>query len=404
MGTKGRPLRTTRQVSNLQARPGWYRIRAQAGGPAQVSIYDEIGMLGVSADALLRDLAGIDGDIELHLNSPGGDVFDGIAIYNTLKQRPGVVAVVVDGLAASAASFIAQAASPGHLAMAPHSQMMIHDGFGMAIGNAADMRQMAGLLDKASDNISRIYADRSGKPADYWRGKMREETWLDDHEAVAEGLADSIVGQDPPVRNAWDLSVYLNAPGARNASGREMHGDHEAMDPDGDGDYDCCADGDTDHDYVMPDGSPGPKAAPSNRLDDGQVCPRCSACDYYNEPGSRFCAMCAASVLNVSKPHGDVPYADPGYLDADGEQVSKSGKEGVARYPVDAEHVQAAWSYINQEDNASQYTAEQLASIKKKIKSAMAEHGHEVSGDGPGNASEVGIWNHLVTALEGSAE
>ena len=78
---------------------------------------------------------------------------------------------------------------------------------------------------------------------------------------------------------------------------------------------------------------------------------------------------------NIKKPHGDVPYADPGYLDADGEQVSKSGNEGVARYPVDEEHVQAAWSYINQEKNASQYTAEQLSAIKGRIKSAMKKFG-----------------------------
>jgi ATP-dependent Clp endopeptidase proteolytic subunit ClpP len=284
-----RPLRTTRSnVTNLQQRPGWYQIKAQAAGPARVDIYDEIGFMAVSADSFIRDVAAISGDIELHLNSPGGDVFDGIAIYNNLRQRPGRVSVVVDGLAASAASFIAQAASPGCLAMAPHSQMMIHDGFGMAIGNAADMRQMAGLLDKASDNIAGIYADRSGKPAAYWRDKMRAETWLDDHEAVAEGLADHVLGQEQP-QNAWDLSVYLNAPVVVNAdgnhapmtgihthahpaygtAGHEAHEhshdgdashDHEHYDPDHDGDDDASAAGDTDHDYVLPDGKPGPKA------------------------------------------------------------------------------------------------------------------------------------------------
>lgn len=279
-----RPMRTTRRTNLQQGRPGWYRIKAQATGPAQVTIYDEIGFLGVSADAFMRELAQIPGDIELHLNSPGGDVFDGIAIFNQLKQRPGVVSVVVDGLAASAASFIAQAASPGHLAMAPHSQLMIHDGFGMSIGNAADMREMADLLDKTSDNIAGIYADRTGKPAAYWRDKMRAETWLDDREAVAEGLADYVLGQEP-VRNGWDLSVYLHP---RNADGNHApmtgthshshpdgsggdhshehmhdgdaaHYDHE-HDPDGDGDDDTSAAGDTDHDYVLPDGKPGPKA------------------------------------------------------------------------------------------------------------------------------------------------
>ena len=80
-------------------------------------------------------------------------------------------------------------------------------------------------------------------------------------------------------------------------------------------------------------------------------------------------------------PYGDVPYADPGYLDADGNQASKSGKPGVKRYPVDAEHVQAAWSYINQQKNAGQYTSSQLSHIRGAIQSAMKTHGHDVSGD-----------------------
>lgn len=81
----------------------------------------------------------------------------------------------------------------------------------------------------------------------------------------------------------------------------------------------------------------------------------------------------------ATAPYGDVPYADPGYLDADGNQASKSGKPGVKRYPLDAGRVMAAWSYINQARNASQYTAEQLSAIKGRIRSAMKQHGHQVS-------------------------
>ena len=206
-----RPFRTTRRLTNLsQGRPSWYRIQAKANGAARIDIYDEIGFMAVSAQDFSRDLSEITGDIELHLNSPGGDVFDAIAIFSQLKQRPGNVAVVVDGLAASAASFIAQAASPGLLAMAPHSQMMIHDGFGLAIGNAADMRDMADLLDRASDNIAGIYASRSGVPASVWRDAMRTETWYSDQEAVDARLADTILGQEP-VTNSWDLSVFQNS-------------------------------------------------------------------------------------------------------------------------------------------------------------------------------------------------
>src|SRR5258707_7796083 len=83
--------------------------------------------------------------------------------------------------------------------------------------------------------------------------------------------------------------------------------------------------------------------------------------------------------MATKKPYGDVSYADPGYLDADGNQVSKSGKPGVARYPLSADKVMAAWSYINQEKNAGQYTPAQLSAIKGRIKAAMAKFGHKVS-------------------------
>jgi phage head maturation protease len=82
-----------------------------------------------------------------------------------------------------------------------------------------------------------------------------------------------------------------------------------------------------------------------------------------------------------SKPYGDVSYADPGYLDADGNQVSKSGKTPKKRYPLTADKVMAAWSYINQAKNAAQYTQEQLAAIKGRIKAAMKKFGHDVTDD-----------------------
>lgn len=250
---ESRPFRTTRRLQNLTStRPGWYRVENKTAGPAQITIYDEIGMLGVSADNFLREVSEIKGDVELHVNSPGGDIFDGIAIYNSLRQRQGDVSVVIDGLAASAASFISQAASPGKLKMAPHSQMMLHNGFGMVIGDANDLRKTADLLDKATQNIASIYAERSGKSVEYWRGVMNEETWYDDHEAVAEGLADGILGQDPP-RNAWDLSVFRNAVSddddddADDNGGWVQRDGKWVFDPDDDGDDDYQASTDSDH-------------------------------------------------------------------------------------------------------------------------------------------------------------
>lgn len=241
-----RPLRSTRRLQNMAAQlPKWWNItnKTDMGQPSLVSIYDEIGMLGVSAGDFLAELAGVNGDLDVHINSPGGDVFDAIAIYNTLKARKGTVSVTIDGLAASAASFIAQAATPGHLEMAPFAKMMIHDGFAMGIGNAADMRNLAKQLDDASDNIAAIYAERTGKPAAYWRAKMKEETWYSDTEAVADGLADRVRGNDE-VKNKWDLSVYAKKKAA------------VPFDPDKDGDDDSTPEGDTDHDF-----QPKPKKA-----------------------------------------------------------------------------------------------------------------------------------------------
>jgi HK97 family phage prohead protease len=103
---------------------------------------------------------------------------------------------------------------------------------------------------------------------------------------------------------------------------------------------------------------------------------------------------------NAKEPYGPVDYADPGYLDADGNQASKSGKPGVKRYPIDAGRVMAAWSYINQEKNAAQYTPEQLAAIKGRIKAAMAKHGHDVS---QSNSASAGNWLDRSVPFELSA-
>ena len=225
-----RPLRSTRRLQNLTSTlPKWYSITNSADGlPTQISIYDEVGLFGVSAGSFLADLKGVNGDIELHINSPGGDVFDGISIFNQLKQRAGTVAVIVDGLAASAASFIAQAASPGKLQIAPHAQMMVHNGFSMAIGDAADLRQTADLLDQITNEIASIYAERTGKPVDFWLAKMAAETWYTDKLAVADGLADSILGQEPAASASWDLSVYAHGTAVVNADGNHgpMKGEH----------------------------------------------------------------------------------------------------------------------------------------------------------------------------------
>jgi ATP-dependent Clp endopeptidase proteolytic subunit ClpP len=256
-----RPLRSTRRLANLSGRPGWYSIKnqAEAATPVLVHIYDEIGFWGVSAADFIKDLLQNDGDIELHINSPGGDIFDGVAIYNTLKQRSGLVEVVIDGLAASAASFIAQAATPEMLFVAPHAQMMIHDGFAMAIGNAKDLRETAELLDKTSDNIAAIYAERTGRDQSYWRERMRAETWYSDQEAVDSGLADGIKGAAGPT-NGWNLGIFNHYRPLGASSHPPFDGNHNHSHPAfGHGNADDHAhdhdhNNDADHDHHENDG------------------------------------------------------------------------------------------------------------------------------------------------------
>lgn len=220
------PVRAQMALSALEAwqppeqpgKRGWYRIANSGDGPAQVNIFDEISWFGVTAEAFCSDLAGVTGPVEVHINSPGGDAFDGITIYNALRAR-GDVTTVVDGLAASAASIIAMAGT--ERVASPGSMMMIHDALAMTVGNAADHAETARLLDKVSDNIASVYEAATGKPAASWRDTMRDEGWYTAAEAVGSGLMTSLGqpgGEDGADQDAgWDTSVFAAWQAARPA-------------------------------------------------------------------------------------------------------------------------------------------------------------------------------------------
>lgn len=195
----------------------WYRITA-AADRAEVFIYDFIDDFGVNANDFVRDLRTVDASvIDLHINSGGGHVFDAVAIYSALRNHPARVDVFVDGIAASAASFIAQAGDT--IAIEKPAKMMIHDAAGLVIGNAADMREFADLLDDLSDTIAGIYADRAGGTVAKWREAMRAETWYGAAEAVKAGLADR-VANDGKATVPEDRSSQLIRARARVALGR----------------------------------------------------------------------------------------------------------------------------------------------------------------------------------------
>lgn len=194
------------------------QVKAQDAGPTLLHMYDEIGWFGVWPADVVAALDGIKGDVEVHVNSPGGNVFDGLAIYAALKERKGGVGVVVDGLAASAASFIAMAAAPGRLEVAPNGTMMIHDAWGMCVGDAKDMADTAAVLEQQSQNIASIYASRGGLTAPEYRDLMRAETWAVGQEAVDLRLADRIrqsVPDGTPAlapAAAWQVTIMAAAP------------------------------------------------------------------------------------------------------------------------------------------------------------------------------------------------
>lgn len=180
------------RIRSMVARSGsWYEVRA-AADVATIRIYDEISYFGVTADDFARDLEAISAPrIEVQINSPGGNVFDGLAIYNALRLHPAHVTTRVDGLAASAASVIAQAGDDR--IMVSSSQMMIHEAWGGCVGNASDMLEMATVLEQQNDVLAAAYAERSGGDAAEFRALMAAETWYTADAAVTAGLADEVL-------------------------------------------------------------------------------------------------------------------------------------------------------------------------------------------------------------------
>lgn len=192
-------------------------VRNEQADEAEILVYDEIGFWGIQAADFKRQLAQVDAKtIHVRINSPGGSVFDGIAIYNALREHPAKVITHVDSLAASIASVIALAGD--EVRIAKNAYMMIHDPWTLTIGNAEQLRKDAGLLDKFGQTILGVYTARSSeKPADIEQ-LMHDETWLTADEALELGLVDEVVDTSD-VKAAFDLSVYAHVPAALAGSG-----------------------------------------------------------------------------------------------------------------------------------------------------------------------------------------
>ena len=189
-------------------------VRGEVSAP-EILLYDEIGFWGITAEEFRRELAAIDAPtIHLRINSPGGEVFDGMAIFNALREHPAHVITHIDGLAASMASIVALAAD--EVRMAENAFLMIHEPWSLVIGNAADLRKEAQVLDKLSGAMAGIYRLASGATDEQVLAWMGEETWFSAAEALDAGFAHEVLSEEPEaIKQAaalFDLSVFAHVP------------------------------------------------------------------------------------------------------------------------------------------------------------------------------------------------
>jgi ATP-dependent Clp endopeptidase proteolytic subunit ClpP len=176
------------------------KILARADGRAEILIHEAIGENwygdGLTSKRFVEDLKALGNvsEILVRINSPGGAVFDGVAIYNTLKNHGAKVEVLVEGLAASIASVIAMAGSS--IKMGEGAMMMVHNPWTFAMGDANDMRTVADSLDQIAESMIDIYVSRTGLARDEVKAMLDAETWLTASSAIDKGFADSLPDED----------------------------------------------------------------------------------------------------------------------------------------------------------------------------------------------------------------
>jgi ATP-dependent Clp endopeptidase proteolytic subunit ClpP len=193
----------------------WYQLKNLSDDHAELWIYEQIGEdwwtgEGVTAKQFAKDMAALKAtSIDMHINSPGGDVWDGQAIFNAIANHPAYVTTYIDGLAASIASVIALAGDK--VVMAENALFMIHNPYGGVMGTAAEMRQMADVLDKVRDTIVGVYAKHSALTDEELVAAMDAETWFSASEAREAGFVDE-VGAELKLAACFDLTRFKHPP------------------------------------------------------------------------------------------------------------------------------------------------------------------------------------------------
>ena len=192
--------------TNNHPMKNWFTITNKSELSAEVCIYEEIGSYGITAKSFLDQIKNVGKrKITLRINSPGGEVFDGLAIYNRLREHAGGVEVRIDGIAASMASVIAMAGAP--VSMAENALLMVHNPSGLCAGNSGDMRELADMLDKVRGSLTSAYERKTGKTTEVIGAMMDAETWMTAQEALAAGFIDEITGELKMAASVGKLSM-----------------------------------------------------------------------------------------------------------------------------------------------------------------------------------------------------
>jgi ATP-dependent Clp protease, protease subunit len=195
-------------------RPAPSVVGARNEASASIYLYDVIDAYwGISAKAMIEALDAAQGVplVNLHINSPGGDVFESRAIIAAMKRFDGKIVAHIDSLAASAATSIALAAS--EVVISQGAFFMIHNASGMVWGDKNAMRETADLLEKIEGAIVADYTGKTGKPDQQIIDWMNAETWFSADEAIAEGFCDRLADA-PKAKNTWNLAAFDKAPKA----------------------------------------------------------------------------------------------------------------------------------------------------------------------------------------------
>ena len=192
-------------------RPEWYKIEASANDQAEILVYDVIGWPYNDAGDLVRYVNSLgDKDILVRLNTPGGDVFDGMAIFNSLANHKGKVTIRIEALAASMGSVLAMAGK--EIQAYSNTMMMIHDPWTYMAGNQYELRDMADLLEKISGNMLDVYTGRSKVGKREMKEIMKAETWYTAKEAKEKGFINTILETGKAAKAQFDLTMYANVP------------------------------------------------------------------------------------------------------------------------------------------------------------------------------------------------